>query len=240
MSKTKKALIIIGLLLAGYIGFRYTWHTGTIAYFNYKCEKYGGEFINERVDDVNGVLQMRVRNPEDYFDRLRKNDIPEDPYGHTNWEAQNPETLFVSKDRGYSFLETLKPPNVNNSRYPVTQLEENPTYKGAQYWRYSLVTRDAETLLVAENVSTLKSKYGFTWREVRSFWDRLFGVWGGELLIIRLNDKKELAIRKGYFYQNWFSRKMRICPKGKDVNSTFLFVSKVLHPTDLGVGETSK
>lgn len=237
MSKLKKTLVALGLLFIGYVGFRYAWHHGTVAYFKNKCETYGGEFIYKTVDNVEGIYQRRLRDPRDYFDRLSKHDIPEDPYGHTNWEAQNPETLFIAKDIGYSFLETQKSPNLHDRRYPITKLKEKPEATGEKYWRYSVVTENGENLLVAENVSKLKSEFGFTWREVRSFWDRLFGVWGGELVITKLDDKEELAVRKGFFYQNWFSKRMSICPRGKDVNTTFLFVSKVLRPKNLRARE---
>lgn len=229
MSGTKKFLLLLSVMVAGYIVFRYSWHVGTIAYFNYKCEKYGGEFIYETVDNVNGILQMRTRNPEDYFDRLSKNDIPEDPYGHTNWEAQNPGTLFVNERNGYFFPETEQSPNLSDKRYPLTKLNNTPAQQGQKYWRYSLSVGDEELSLFAENVSSLKSKYGFTWNETRSLWDRFFGVWGGELIIMRLNDDSILGLRRGYFYRGIFSDRLEICPE-KGHKPTLDFLRKVLKP----------
>ena len=80
------------------------------AYFNHLCEKEAGEFIYKTVDNVEGLYQMRPRDPRDYFDRLSHGDIPEDPYGHTNVEAQAPQVLFVSPPFvGYLFFENDLP-----------------------------------------------------------------------------------------------------------------------------------
>jgi hypothetical protein len=230
MTKTKKILLVIGLLVLGYIGFRYAWHYGTVAYFKYKCEKYGGEFIYKTVDNVEGVFQMRLRDPRDYQTRLLQGDIPDDPYGHSNWEAQTPQTLFVDPSGArYRFLETTKVPDVD--RMPsITKIPHDITFTGEKYWRYSVPDNSGHEYLEVEQTSTLKSKYGFTWREVRTFWDRFLGVWGGELIVTTLDDQEILGIRKGYFYWNRFSDMLRWCPiRGRE--PTFTFLTKVLHPT---------
>src|SRR4051812_17787766 len=50
-------------------------------YFEHLCETEAGEFIYRTVDNVEGVYQMRPRDPADYFDRMSKGDVPDDPYG---------------------------------------------------------------------------------------------------------------------------------------------------------------
>ena len=76
-----------------------------------------------------------------------------------------------------------------------------------------------------ENSDSLISDYGFTWKEIRDRWDIFFDVWGGDLLVKNLKTGEVLAIRRGYFsFQNG------ICPRGKDGEITYSFISKVLKP----------
>ena len=104
----KKFLIAIAILVLAYIAFRYAWHYGTVAYLKHKCETYGGEFIYKTVDNVEGVYQMRLRDPRFYTDRLRVGDVPEEPWGHTDWVAQNPQTLFVDRSGKVLTIEQLR------------------------------------------------------------------------------------------------------------------------------------
>lgn len=239
MTNTKKTFLVLGVLVLGYIGFRYAWHYGTVAYFEYKCERYGGEFIYKTVDNVEGVFQMRLRDPRDYFTRLMKGDIPEDPYGHTNWEARNPQTLFVNPNgTKYHFLETTKPPDPSQPSI-ISRVSTNIRPTGERYWRYSISDKVDGNDLSVEQTSVLKSQYGFTWSETRTLLDKLFGVRGGQLIVMNLSNRSILGIRRGFFYQNRFSKEMRICPKGKDVNTTYAFVKKVLQPVDSSPKEGS-
>lgn len=189
-------------------------------YFHQQCEKYGGEFIYRTVDNVEGVFQMRPRDPRDYFDRLRKGDIPEDPYGHTNWEAQKPETMFINHPfTSYEFFENWNPARGRRSRDSFRR------FSGLTY-----EPGDPKPLvpMKVEIVSTLMSRYGFRWREERSSSDRKHGVRKGFLEVVELKSQEVLAARVGFFIQTPVGKAMDICPKGKDDNITFQFVSKVL------------
>ncbi|WP_415896042.1 hypothetical protein ACMXYQ_07265 [Neptuniibacter sp. PT34_22] len=111
-------------------------------YFKHKCETQAGEFIYRTVDNVEGLYQMRLRDPRDYFDRMRYGDIPEDPYGHTNLEAQKPWVLFVRNPSGrYQFLETKKPPIMRGYELNIEYLKfaKKPVFTGQEYWRYELI-----------------------------------------------------------------------------------------------------
>ena len=229
MTRTQKTFLVIGLLVLGYIGFRYAWHYGTVAYYKYKCETYGGEFIYKTVDNVEGVFQMRLRDPRNYVDRLMQDDIPEDPYGHSDWDAQDPQTAFVNPSgTKYQFLETTKAPDTK--RLPlITRVPKDITFTGEKYWRYSVPVEPGEKLLKVQQTSSLKSEFGFTWREIRTFWDRMLGVWGSELLVLKLHNEEVLGIRRGYFQRDRFSPVLRWCPR-RGHNATFNFLSKVLRP----------
>ena len=74
------------------------------------------------------------------------------------------------------------------------------------------------------------SAYGYTWRAKRGFWDRMLGVWSGELIVKRLSDGRVLGIRRGYFLKDSLTRKMSICPRGRTYDATYQFVKKVIIP----------
>ena len=209
-------------------------------YFKHKCDSEAGEFIYKTVDNVEGVFQMRPRDPRDYFDRLRKGDIPKDPWGHTNTDARTPWMPFM---RSYEYFETAKDPGLRpfDSRIG-TMVVERPVYTDQKYWRYSLGEETGEQYHYRRSdesvnrpvrpiqVSALKSRYGYIWREARDKYDRHFGVWGGELIVKDLENNDVLAVKKGFFNSAY-----KICPQDKDVFYTYEFVKKVLRPKQIGI-----
>lgn len=216
-------LALLGLFIVYQLAGR-AWDAIAFRYFHRQCKAHGGEFIYRTVDNVEGVLQMRLRDPRDYFDRLRKGDIPEDPYGHTNWEAQEPQTMFVDHPfRNYQFFENPLPADVK------------PYVPGAKYRRYSGLTyRRGNHMpirpMVEEHVTELKSKFGFTWREERSDIERVFGIRKGVMEIMDLANDQVLARRVGFFIVSPFQRDMDTCPKGKDGDFAYKLVIRVLRP----------
>lgn len=228
---TRKIFLAIAILIAGYVAFILGFHSLSVAYFEHKCDTQSGEFIYRVVKNVEGLYQMRLRDPKDYFDRLKRGDIPEDPFGHTNREAQNPETLFVNPPpRKYRYLETTRGPDVDDYERGFTSLGKRPAYTGEKYWIYYGYSQFDNTPMVAEQRSALKSRYGFTWREVRGFWDEVFRVYGGELLVMDMKTQEVLGLRRGFVQWERFSGTGRMCPKDKTDSITYLFVSEVLVP----------
>ena len=233
MTIGKKLGIGLILLIALYGVGRWGYGKISYAYFQHKCETDAGEFIYRTVDNVEGLYQMRPRDPRDYFDRLRYGDIPEDPYGHTNSEAQRPWHVFVSPPtRNYVYLETTKKPNMDGYEYNIGHLKFSspPKFTGEKYWTYTYDVNGKFNKYEAIQTDKLKSKYGFDWRETRDKWDELLGVYEGELIVKELADDDILGVRRGYFYLNNFSKRAGICPKDKNDYSTYTFVSKVLLP----------
>ncbi len=238
--KKIKSIVVVVLLIAIYPTSKWIWSEAAEAYFNHRCETDAGEFVYRTVENVEGVFQMRPRDPRDYFSRLRDEDLPEDPFGHTNTEAQGPWTLFLSNIKSkYKYFETTVTP----SSFPYADSSkrktfvETPVNTNEKYWIYFPEKIDYEKnnstyrqLYSAKQASELKSKYGFTWQEVRSQWDKFFGVWGGELIVKKLATDETLGIRRGYFFWPVFSKKGAICPKDKSNLITYYFVSKVLIP----------
>jgi hypothetical protein len=199
-------------------------------YFDHLCKTEAGEFIYKTVDNVEGLYQMRPRDPSDYFDRMRAGDVPEDPFGHTNTEAQHPQFLFVSPpSHRYKFFENNLPAEV------LEQTPLAPTITGtlepnARYRRYHGRNHQLNRPMIEDHVSSLKSRYGFTWHGIVHEYDHLFGVYGGETTVVDLATNEILARRRGFIFRNGGGG---ICPSGKTDDSLYKFVSRVLIPPPL-------
>jgi len=186
-------------------------------YFDYLCRTQAGEFIYRTVDNVEGILQMRPRDgSKDYFDRMRAGDIPEDPWGHTNVEAQHPDWLFVNKSTKYSYLEVVP----NGRQDTVTR-----------YFNYD--HRSNKPMLVARDVER-KSSYGFRWMETDDVTGVLFGIYGGRIEVLDLDSGSSLATKRGFVRV----RPWRICPNDKTEEFAYSFVSKVLRPSSVTLEKT--
>jgi hypothetical protein len=238
---TKKTKFIIGLVgvVVLYQGGKWGYGEAAQSYFDYKCESEAGEFIYRTVENVEGLFQMRLRDPRDMIDRLRKGDFPEDPYGHTNWESQRPWTMFVEEPYfNYQYFETTKGPDLKDYdlRRPK-KFAKRPEYTGEKYWIYYGRSHIKNTQMIAEQVSSLRSQYGFTWKEVRGVLDKLFGIWGGELIVKQLDTDEVLGLRKGFSFINKIVKRGGHCPKREGPESTYQFVSKVLIPAKRAKGE---
>jgi len=224
--------VIVALYLAGQV-----WGEIAYRYFRHKCSTEAGEFIHKTVAGVEGIYQLRARDPGDYFDRVRQGDIPEDPFGHTNTEAQAPWWPLVggSDSRSaYHFFETTVAPDPQLQALRTFRFENEPEFTGEKYWIYRRANQSPDNAshnnIIAEQTSTVRSRYGFTWRESRGFWDRLLGVWGGELVAIDLTTSEELAVRRGFILWATFSDRSGICPRDKGDKRFAMFLKKVLKP----------
>lgn len=239
MKMTREAVIatVIAIIVA-YPVSRWVWGEVAERYFKHKCEASAGEFIYKTVENVEGIYQMRLRDPRDYIDRVRKGDIPEDPFGHTNVEAQEPWITFLTRESGegrYKYFETTRGPNLSHQRLKTVRFENDIEYTGEKYWIYlrAFERRDdaKHNNKIAKQTSQLKSRYGFTWKEIRDWPDELFGIWGGELIVIDMETDDVLAIRRGYIFLATFSDRAGICPHDKNHFVSAKFLEKVLQPT---------
>lgn len=217
--KTMKRILLalLGLFIVYQVAGR-TWDAIAFRYFRHQCKVHGGEFIYRTVDNVEGVFQMRLRDPREYFDRLRKGDIPEDPYGHTNWEAQEAETMFVNP--------TIRPYEYFEKPIRGRSMGTNGTLKYKRYYRSKPNQRPVPYVTTSEPISS----YGFIWREERNSWDRTLGVRKGVLDVMDLRTKDVLASRVGFFIRTPFEHRMEICPRNKSGDFTFEFIERVLRP----------
>jgi len=198
-------------------------------YFDHLCRTQAGEFIYRTVDNVEGILQMRPRDgSKDYFDRMRAGDIPEDPWGHTNVEAQSPWSLIGA----YEYFESVG----------VDRVLPSPYWKETYHESMFALPRQEETIVrffrVEGNTlgsfrkefsTSAKSKFGFTWNERRGLLDRAFNVYGGEILVIERKSGETIAAKRGFYR----TRPERICSDGKDDFMVRRFLEKVVRPATL-------
>ena len=100
--------------------------------------------------------------------------------------------------------------------------------------------------MTTEEVLTVKSQYGYTWRGVKRLHDRELGIVGGELIVMDLQSNEVLAVRRGYIRSGdvptnltevwWLGG--HVCPAYKHANAyTYEFLSKVLKPNSVTASE---
>jgi len=200
-------------------------------YFDYLCRTQAGEFIYRTVENVEGIYQIRPRDGRtDYLYRMQDGDIPEDPYGHTDVEAQRPWILFL---QSYQYFE----------RPAVGQLGPHPSQE--RYWNGSMFGSPKEGEVVARYFGydkkehlTLrrefdrerKSRFGFDWVAHQGALAWLLNVYGGETRAIDMTSGDVLGLKRGFIRV----RPYDICPADKDHFFVLQFLVKVLQPPHLG------
>ncbi len=202
-------------------------------YFEHLCKTEAGEFIYRTVENVDGLFLMRPRERV-YDDHMQHLYAMEDPYGYTDWEAMDPQTIFVDPPwRKFSFLET-----------PVLRLNNSVIADGG-FKRYSGYVQN-KAPMKEEHVSVLNSQFGYTWRGISRPHDRVMGIAGGELIVIDLKSKEILGVRRGYIKTGGVKNSLtgvwwltgQVCPRfevrknrPKDGDFSYWFISKVLKPS---------
>ena len=212
-------------------------------YFDHLCETEAGEFIYRTIEDVEGLYMMRPRK-EATDDELSHLYALEDPYGHTNGEANRGEYHFVSPNR-YSYLErpAKHSRSVQGQKQPSSgDLNEQ---KLTGYDRFSGYDARHLESMHKDFIHGLKSRYGFTWRGISRPHDREFGIAGGELIVLDLEKNEVLGVRRGYIRSGMVRNNLtgiwwltgQTCPvygyrngRNKDFDFAYWFIGKVLKP----------
>lgn len=193
-------------------------------YFDHLCKTEAGEFIFKTVENVEGFYMMRPRERVT-DDHLRHLYALEDIFAYSDIEYEAPQQLFINPPwRRYEYFEAP----VINHKAPGTQA----------YHRY-FGREQGKTPMKEEAVSSLKSRYGYTWRGITRKQDREAGIVGGELIITDLQTNEILAVRRGFIRSGDVRNSLtgvwwlggHVCPKYRDGQVyTYEFISKVLRP----------
>lgn len=211
-------------------------------YFNHLCKTEAGEFIYKTVDNVEGLYMMRPRKKAT-DDELRHLYALEDPYGHTNGEATMGEYDFVSPNRYVYFERPTQPSRFNEviRRFGKDNADQQKLEGYERFAGYD--SRHLESMK-KESAQRLQSRYGFTWRGITRPHDRELGIAGGELIVLNLETKEVLGVRRGYIRSGnmksltgvwWLTG--QACPtygyrggRNKDFDFSYWFIGKVLKP----------
>lgn len=231
-----------------------------VDYWRALCKAEGGEFVYKTVENVKGIYQIRPRNKELHH-AMGDRYVMEDPYGYMDGELGRDLPFMFTGPRHssrfatqhYNFLETAP------IRFTIGAGEEQyydpslavPQLSGTRFERfYEYDARDKRTMKM-KYVSSLESRYGFTWRGIRRPNDREVGVAGGETIVVDLKTNEILAVRRGFTLAatspdgrvSWFTgntcpeySKMegmgRVRKRNKDVDFTLWFLTRVLVPAN--------
>ncbi|MFM9886070.1 MAG: hypothetical protein ACKVQT_23845 [Burkholderiales bacterium] len=234
----------------------YRWGMSSKEYFDALCKAEAGEFIYRTVENVEGFYQIRPRKSAIAFgEPLNDRYVMEDPYGHTEWEADEAASIFLTvntkrRELPYAFFEA-PPRNANFPAYRARSYQPSmllaPT-QGSVIERYfDIDARNDSATMQKEFDTKLKSSYGFTWRGIKRPHDREMGIAGGELIVVDLQTGEILGIRRGFSRSgsartrsgiNWESAavcpRLRYSPGGFDKGGDFSrwFIQKVLKPVE--------
>ncbi len=194
------------------------------------CVENAGDYVFRKVEGVEGVAQLRLREWGGYGDWKSRSEYPYDFYGYDSYEIRNAEFFYVSPPfSNFIFFESpmltdrfkFPPNNASNDHIPAVTVDPNPKYR-----RFSGY-RQRESKMKEEHVAELMSHFGFTFQEVHTESDDLFGVIGSDLIVVEIATGEVLGLRKGYWSIEDINTSP-ICPFGVDWSLSYKFVSKVL------------
>ncbi|MCW5797451.1 MAG: hypothetical protein KIT40_03040 [Nitrospira sp.] len=214
-------------------------------YFDHLCKTEAGEFIYKMVENVEGLYMMRPRKEATDWE-LEHLYALEDPYGHMDAEARDPEFFFVGPVR-YRFLEQAVDLGKKSSwsRQFLDASYFVPPPAEAQYERYlGSDGRDPQSMIKLY-VTKRSTRYGYTWRGIVRPHDREMGIAGGELIVLNMDTREILGVRRGYIrtgnvHNNstgvwWLTG--QACPnydyrghRNRDFDFAYWFIGKVIKP----------
>jgi hypothetical protein len=204
------------------------------SYFKELCEKEAGEWIFKTVEGVEGVFQGRRSIPPSQSgdsafiyqmyetDEIRTRNMEDrlvQPYhGRYNY-MERPRN---SDETGKSYARFFRGPEVPGHYKIGTQKNKRPIY--------------VPYIVNKEQSDTLKSRYGFTWRQIINKDQLENGITGGETIIYDRTSNEVLAFRR-FFGRVWprsDSKNTRLtngegCEPGFS-GAPFQFIQKVLVP----------
>lgn len=167
-------------------------------YFDHLCKTEAGDFIFKVIDNVKGVFQMRPY-PEPTDQERRHLYALEDPNLANDNELNLIAFQFVNPS-SYKFFESPirgGPMPSWEKQYRDASFFTQPS-TDSKYERYSGYDGGAMTSMRREYVAELKSQYGYTWRGITRPHDRELGIAGGEVIVLDLQTKEVLAVRRRY------------------------------------------
>jgi len=170
---------------------------GAETYFKSLCEKDAGEWVFKTVEGVEGVFQGRNYQPFNdsslIFQMNEANEILD----------KNMEDRLVQPYHGrFNFMERPREQGETNKLYVrfFRGTEVPGHYKiGTQKNKHPVYV---PYIVNMEQIDTLNSHYGFTWRQISTSDMLESGITGGETIIYDRATSEVLAFRR-FFYRYW-------------------------------------
>jgi hypothetical protein len=242
-----------------------------VEYWRALCKAEAGDFVYKTVDNVSSVFQIRPRPELPGIDGTDKY-VLEDPYGYgggdQGWLAfrhfidrtDGPRDIAKPWFKYLAFERPILPNEIptydKNKWHPSMLAKPSQDAKYQFYYRLFADTEGSKWRLgfTVEYSDKVRSRYGFTWRQIDRPHDRELGVKGGELMIVDLQTGEVLGLRRGFILAGRSRLDGRIvwltpnaCPEyslqkgyrgyNKDFDSTLWFLYKVLKPRVAAVYE---
>jgi hypothetical protein len=188
-------------------------HKKAMALFAERC-KSSGETIKRFVENVDGVVWMKWREPYSNAGNFAEQFKLNDPFGRDcGAESCIADLLRVSRgmelnpqqtklhSKGYRFVETIDPADGKPYRY-IAQLAHSWSEEGVERHKRETGTdvpmHSYRVRLVREQIEAFTARYGLVWEDISTSEDRKHWIAGGRLRIVDLSSNETLAERLGY------------------------------------------
>jgi hypothetical protein len=165
------------------------------SYFEQLCRERAGDKIFRTVDDVEGVLQMKLREPDqdrqwaDQFGMV-------DPWAQAFGDQAYINGWLSKRGQGYWFIEQV--PAVHGEPHLRTFLQPTGKTVGEKY-PYGDHNSDPELVLATARDQTRLARYGYTTVDLTTHEMRARWMGGGTLRIVDLDTMEILAERTGFY-----------------------------------------
>ena len=220
----------------------YRWWMSSKDYFKHLCDTEAGEFIYDKVENVEGFLFMRPPGRPSDSDLMDKYKLEapgfEAPYQLSRDSIEDQGTIFVAPPyRRYLYIEQPK------------RGVPDPGYLVASGYK-----KHGGVLSVVELKPAASSGYAVTWRGLRRANDRRLGISGVEVIALERRSGKVLAVWREYFQSIgvansaqgvwWLSSvycaRSHAQYRRPDFEALYGYVIKVLSPPRLRTGEATE
>ncbi len=169
-------------------------------YFRELCDKDAGEWIFRTVGGVEGVFQGRENmSPSRGQNLLFQNDEA------SEIRSNNPENFLVQPIYGlYNYVERPVDPGESGSRYMrfFRGAENRKPYPIGYTVNINGMIRYVPYIVNSAPTDKLKSRYGYTWRQIDNKDALENGIVGGETIIYDRTTNEVLAFRR-FFDRYW-------------------------------------
>lgn len=224
------------------------------AHFEMRC-KSAGEKVHRTVENVDGVVWMKWREPISNADNFADQYKLNDPYGRDCGGEDCIVKLLRATEgleldpqkkephhQGYRFVESRNPQDGKPYRYSLRlyrPFDRDPK------WLKTLIRPE----LVSEPIDKLTTRYGVTWDDISTKEDRDRWIAGSSLKVVDLQTNEVIAERIGYmmdwgqgsqegFRSPWLFAEYMACPAFEESSAgnpikasrSRNFIRKVLQP----------